>query len=275
MSVAQALRDAAARLEPASATPRLDAELLLAHALGIGRDELLLRQRDFAAPAGFGPLLERRLLGEPVAYITGTRDFWTVCLCVTPAVLIPRPDTETLIEAALHHFVDRSPRRVLDLGTGSGALLLAALDQWPEASGLGVDSSTDALLVAKGNAERLGMSDRADFRYGNWAEGLDETFDLILANPPYIARDAALSGDVLHEPDRALFAGKEGLDDYRRIVPALQRLLATEGMAAMEIGFDQRDAVSAMLVDQGFTVGVRPDLAGHDRCLIATRKHAD
>lgn len=275
MSVAQALRDAAARLEPVSDTPRLDAELLLACALGVSRSDLLLRQADLPEPSGFALLIDRRLRGEPVAYITGTRDFWTISLRVTPAVLIPRPDTETLIEAAVDHFAGRSPGRILDLGTGSGALLLAALDQWPGASGIGIDASPDSLAVAKDNADRLGMARRADFRIGDWAEGLDETFDLILANPPYIATDAALSGDVLHEPDSALFAGTEGLDDYRRIVPALPRLLAEGGIAALEIGYDQRAAVSALLVDQGFTVRVRPDLAGHDRCLIAVRDRAE
>lgn len=270
MSVAQALREAAARLEAISGTPRLDAELLLAHALGIGRNDLLMRQRDLAVPPGFAALIERRLTGEPIAYITGFRDFWTISLAVTPDVLIPRPDTETLIEAAIEHFGASAPERILDLGTGSGALLLAALSQWPQARGVGVDISPAALAVARNNAERLGLADRADFRSGDWAEGIDGPFDLILINPPYIARDVALLGDVLHEPDGALFAGAEGLDDYRRIAPMLPRLLGQGGMAAIEIGYDQRVSVSTLLMDQGLSVSVRTDLAGHDRCLIAT-----
>ncbi|WP_150292166.1 peptide chain release factor N(5)-glutamine methyltransferase [Sphingobium estronivorans] len=270
MSVAQALRDAAARLETISGTPRLDAELLLAHALGVSRNDLLMRQRDLRVPPGFNLFLDRRLAGEPIAYITGTRDFWTISLHVTPDVLIPRPDTETLIEAAVDHFSKRAPAHVLDLGTGSGALLLAALSQWPLASGVGVDVSSAALAVARGNAQRLGLADRADFHLGDWAEGMEGPFDLILINPPYIARNVLLSGDVLHEPDGALFAGAEGLDDYRRIAPMLPRLLAPGGMAAIEIGYDQRVSVSALLAEQGLGISARRDLAGHDRCLVAT-----
>ncbi|BAI94898.1 release factor glutamine methyltransferase [Sphingobium sp. TA15] len=270
MGVAVALREAVERLTPISATPRLDAELLLAHALRIDRNTLLLRQRDLSVPPGFDALIQRRLTGEPIAYITGTRDFWTISLHVTPDVLIPRPDSETLIEAALDHFGPRSPARILDLGTGSGALLLAALSQWPQATGTGVDISPAAVAVAQGNADRLGLGGRANFRLGDWAEGMGGPFDLILVNPPYIARDAALAGDVLHEPETALFAGAEGLDDYRRIAPALPRLLAPGGMAAMEIGHDQRLSVSALLADQGLGVSPRRDLAGHDRCLVAT-----
>ncbi|WP_313809500.1 peptide chain release factor N(5)-glutamine methyltransferase [Sphingobium sp.] len=268
--VANALRTATTRLMPVSGTPRLDAELLLAHALGIDRNDLLMRQRDLTVPPGFVALIERRLTGEPIAYITGIRDFWTISLHVTPDVLIPRPDTETLIEAAIGHFGAKTPVRILDLGTGSGALLLAALSQWPQARGVGVDISPAALAVAQGNADRLGLAPRAAFRLGDWGEGLDGLFDLILINPPYIAREVALAGDVLHEPDGALFAGKEGLDDYRRIAPMLPCLLAPGGMAAIEIGYDQRVSVSALFADQGLSVTVRRDLAGHDRCLIAT-----
>ena len=270
MGIAAALRTATLRLEPVSDTPRLDAELLLAHELGLDRNALLLRQRDLSVPDSFAALVERRLRGEPVAYITGVRDFWTVSLRVTPDVLIPRPDTETLIETAVDHFRDAAPATVLDLGTGSGALLLAALDQWPLAKGIGVDMSPAALAVARDNADRLGLSDRATFLQGDWGEGLSGPFDLILINPPYIARDVALTGDVLHEPEAALFAGPQGLDDYRRIAPTLPHLLAPAGMAAIEIGYDQRAAVTALLCDQGLSVVARQDLAGHDRCLIAT-----
>ena len=270
MSVAQALRDAAALLQNVSDTARLDAELLLAHALGISRNELLLRQQDLAVPSRFDALIDRRIKGEPIAYITGVRDFWTISLRVTPDVLIPRPDTETLIEAAIDHFQGRAPERILDLGTGSGALLLAALDHWPQATGIGVDSSAPALAVARTNAEHLGLAGRASFQRGDWAEGMVERFDLILANPPYIESDAELAGDVLHEPSSALFAGVDGLDDYRRIAPMIARLLAKGGVAAIEIGHDQRESVSALLHDQGLGVVTRKDMAGHDRCLVAT-----
>ncbi|MEG8220356.1 peptide chain release factor N(5)-glutamine methyltransferase [Sphingomonas sp. HH69] len=270
MSIAPALREAAARLSATSDTARLDAELLMAHALGLSRTDMLLRQRDLAVPASFSALLDRRLNGEPIAYISGTRDFWTISLTVTPDVLIPRPDSETLIEAAAAHFAGRAPASILDLGTGSGALLLAALSEWPTAQGLGIDASSGALAVAQGNATRLGLATRAQFRLGDWGQGVDGPFDLLLINPPYIARDAALAGDVLREPGSALFAGSDGLDDYRRIVPDLARLIAPGGMAAIEIGHDQRLAVTALLEGVGLAVQPLRDLAGLDRCLVAT-----
>ncbi|HVJ01612.1 MAG TPA: peptide chain release factor N(5)-glutamine methyltransferase, partial [Sphingomonas sp.] len=203
-----ALVEAARTLTPVSDTPRLDAELLMAHALGTTRDQLLLRHLDAAVPDTFDALVRRRLAHEPVAYITGTRAFWTIELQVGPGALVPRPDSETLIEAAIEYFGDRSPGRILDLGTGPGTLLLAALDQWPEAQGLGIDASEQALGYARANAERLDMAGRAEFRLGDWAAGIDARFDLILANPPYIGTAEPLPAEVReHEPASALFAG--------------------------------------------------------------------
>lgn len=273
------LTTAARRLAAVSNTPRLDAELLLAHALGITREELLLGrtlteagvQKSGATgprpPPGYEALIKRRLAGEPVAYITGTRDFWTITLAVTPAVLIPRPDSETLIEAAVDHFRDRTPATILDLGTGSGALLLAALDQWPDARGRGIDRSAEALVVAKDNADRLGMGERAHFFYGDWAEGIADRFDLILCNPPYVEEGTA--ADVArHEPHAALFAGLDGLDDYRRLAPQIGRLIAPGGLAAIEIGAGQAEAVSALFAAHGLASAVRSDLAGRDRSIL-------
>ncbi|RVT38885.1 peptide chain release factor N(5)-glutamine methyltransferase [Sphingobium algorifonticola] len=269
MLAPEALRLAAIRLTPVSGTPRLDAELLLAHALEIDRSDLLLKLRDLTAPATFDPLVARRARGEPIAHITGTRDFWTLSLRVTPDVLIPRPDSETLIEAAIDHFRDRPPpTHILDLGTGSGALLLAALDIWCDATGLGVDASQAALAVAQDNARRTGLAARADFRVGDWGAGIGDRFDLILANPPYVSTAAQLPRDVLdHEPHQALFAGADGLDDYRRIAPQLPGLLAADGFAAIEIGFDQGESAAALFREAGFDVTVRRDIAGQDRCL--------
>jgi len=269
--VRTALIEAAQRLTAVSDTPRLDAELLMAHALDTTREQLLLGHLDDSPPATFAALIDRRLTHEPIAYITGTRDFWTISLAVGPGVLIPRPDSETLIEAAIEHFASRAPAAILDLGTGPGTLLLAALAQWPEAHGLGVDASPDALDYARRNAELLDLANRASFRLGNWADGVAEDYDLVLCNPPYIATDEALPAEVrAHEPDGALFAGADGLDDYRIIATQLPRLIAPGGMAAIEIGATQATAVSALLTAQGLNVAVRRDLAGRDRCVIAT-----
>ena len=220
----------------------------------------------------FEPLVARRASGEPLAYITGSRAFWTIELRVAPGVLIPRPDSETLIEAAVAHFAGTSgPRRILDLGTGSGALLLAALAEWPAATGVGIDRSVAALTIALENAAALGMADRAEIIAGGWS-GTGEAFDLILCNPPYIAADERLPRDVAdHEPHSAVFAGVDGLDDYRTLAPLLPAQLAPGGVACLEIGSTQGLAVSALLQAQAMVVQIRHDLAGHQRCIAARR----
>ena len=263
---------AAARLAPHSDTPRLDAELLMAHALGASREDLLLRRLDHATPPEFAALLARRAAGEPVAYITGRRAFWTIDLEVGPGVLVPRPDSESLIEAAVERFGTRGPMRILDLGTGPGTLLLAALAQWPEAHGLGIDSSERALDYAERNALDLGLEERARFKLGDWTLGLHGQFDLILCNPPYVERGARLPREVAEwEPSGALFAGEDGLSEYRRLAPEIPRLLAPGGIACVEIGAGQRDAVAALFEAQGFTPSSRKDLNGIDRCLTLSR----
>lgn len=269
-AIARALREAAQAFETISDTPRLDAELLLAHALGIGREALLLDPPDAEVPDSFADLVARRVAGEPIAYLIGRRSFWTIELDVAPGVLIPRPDSETLIAAAVEHFAaSDGPKRILDLGTGSGALLLAALDQWPKASGVGVDRSEAALQQARGNAERLGMDERAEFGLGDWTEGIAERFDLILCNPPYVAAGAELGpGVVAHEPHEALFAGEDGLADLTRIAPAIGRLLGPAGLAAIEIGFDQSESAAALFKLEGFLPVLARDLAGRPRALL-------
>ncbi|MDB5709844.1 MAG: protein-(glutamine-N5) methyltransferase, release factor-specific [Sphingomonas bacterium] len=268
--VRRAIAEAASRFA-FSETWRLDAELLMAHALGITREALLLCHLDDPVPAAFAALVERRAAQEPIAYITGTRAFWTIDIAVGPGALIPRADSETLIEAAVEHFRDRAPARILDLGTGPGTLLLAALDQWPEASGLGVDASDIALALARDNATRLDMASRATFVAGDWAAGLTGRFDLILANPPYIGTEESLLDEVrAYEPAAALFAGPDGLDDYRIIAPQLPALLAPGGAAILEIGSTQTNAVTALLVAEGLAVTPRNDLGGRPRALVAT-----
>ena len=269
MKVREALAAAAARLAGVSETPRFDAELLMAHALEISREDMLLNRLDREAPMAFEALLARRLADEPVAYITGRRAFWTIELEVGPGVLIPRPDSETLIEAALERFGEEGPATILDLGTGPGTLLLAALDQWPAATGLGLDRSETALGFARRNADRLGLAGRARFWTANWEAGIVDRYDLILCNPPYVEAMAALPPQVASwEPKEALFAGTDGLDDYRRLAPLLPNWLAPGGIACVEIGAGQEAAVRALFVAHGFTISSRRDLNGVARCLI-------
>jgi release factor glutamine methyltransferase len=271
-AVAKALARAATQLAAVSDSPRLDAELLLSAALGIGRDKLLLDPPIGPPPASFTAMVERRLAGEPVAYITGHRGFWNIELEVGPGVLIPRPDSETLIAAAVEHFAGTpGPKRILDLGTGPGTLLLAALDEWPRATGLGIDFSPNALEYARRNADRLGLAGRAHLRIGDWADGIDESFDLVLANPPYVARNAVLGPGVAeHEPHEALFAGDDGLDAYRTLAPQLARLIAPGGLAAIEIGFEQGESAAAVLAKAGLSSRLARDFGGLPRALLVS-----
>lgn len=269
--MAEALRAAASRLASVSDTARLDAELLMAHAIGVGRTELLLRHMQADVPGGFAAVLERRERHEPMAYIVGVQEFYGREFAVGPAVLIPRADSETTVAAALE--ACPSPARVLDCGVGSGALLLTVLCECPAARGVGIDRSADALAVARANAERLGVMDRAtleerDWHRAGWGDALGR-FDMILANPPYVEVEALLDPDVRDwEPAGALFAGPEGLDDYRVLIPQLSALLNENGMAVLEIGATQAEAVAAIAAEAGFGSELRRDLAGRPRSLI-------
>lgn len=270
--IARALDDATHQLTKKSDTPRLDAELLMAEALHIDRDKLLLSPPDRQVPERFRDMVRRRSEGEPVAYITGRRAFWNIELHVGPGVLVPRPDSEVLIASAIEHFEGTAgPGRILDLGTGPGTLLLAALDIWPDATGLGIDVSRQALSYASANARRLGIEGRLKLMQGNWAAGLVERFGLILCNPPYIAEDADLGPGVReYEPDEALFAGREGLDAYRELAPQLPRLLSKGGLAAIEIAPHQVQAVKGLLARDGLRAEVANDLAGRHRAILLT-----
>lgn len=267
-----AIRTAAARLAATSDTARLDAEVLMAHALGVSRSDLLLRHLGDPVPDGFSALVARRAGHEPVAYIVGSQDFFGLPFRVSKAVLIPRGDSEVLVEAALAAAARTGARRVLDCGTGSGALLLAVLAGLPDARGVGIDRCPRALAVAAGNAAALGLAGRSafvqrDWTRAGWDAGLGG-FDLILANPPYVEEAAELAPSVRgHEPAGALFAGAEGLDDYRLLVPGLPVLLAPGGAALVEIGASQAAAVTALAAGAGLTAHLHHDLGGRPRVL--------
>lgn len=269
--VAGATRDAARVLDATSDTARLDAEILMAHALGVSRSDLLLRHMTGEVPAAFAELLQRRAQSEPVAYITGCQEFYGREFLVTSDVLIPRGDSETIVDAALN--AAPAPKRVLDCGVGSGALLLTLLAERLQAEGVGIDSSLAAMAVAAENAARLGLADRArivkaDWHEAGWRDDLGR-FDLILANPPYVEDDAVLDASVRdYEPAGALFAGPEGLDDYRVLIPQLVELLDENGLAVLEIGASQADSVSQIAIASGFEVQCHEDLAGRPRALV-------
>ena len=270
-TVGEAIRAAAEHLAPVSDTARLDAELLMAHLFGGTRSELLLRHMRDPAPPGYPALVERRAGHEPVAYITGRQEFYGLPFIVTPATLIPRGDSETLVAAALEAKPDAA--RVLDLGTGSGALLLAVLAYLRQAQGVGIDRSPEAVVVAARNAEQLGLRPQATFREGDWhaAGWADDlgTFDLVLCNPPYVEAGALLDPQVRdHEPATALFAGPEGLDDYRVLIPQLRALMNRRALAVLEIGANQAEAVGALAQAAGFAAALRRDLAGRARALL-------
>jgi release factor glutamine methyltransferase len=268
-----ATRLAAAGIEHA----RSDAWLLLAAATGQGRAELMAGTPSPLAAgqeARLEALVRRRLAREPIAYLLREKEFWSLTFEVGPAVLIPRPETETVVEAVLSQIGRRAAAlRVLDLGTGSGCLLLALLSELPHARGLGVDASPDALAVAGRNAARLGLAERSRFRPGRWAAGVTGRFDVIVSNPPYVAeRDwPGLQPEIRDfEPEAALVAGPDGLAAYRALAPDCARLLAADGFCALEIGQGQAAAAAEILADRGLVVATtRRDLAGIERCLIA------
>lgn len=271
--------------EHRSATPALDARLLVAEAIGIDATGLALHDDqpvDEAAEARAIAFVERRLAGEPVARIIARQAFWGLELEIGPDTLVPRPDTETLVEAALG-FIDSDGRRdealaLLDIGTGSGAILLALLSELPKAEGIATDRVANALTIARGNARRLGLAKRAGFVAGNWAEAVGGPFDLVLANPPYIESEtiAGLQIEVRnHDPHVALDGGADGLDAYRAILADLDRLMARRGRGFLEVGFDQGKKVADLAEEHGFSTRFHRDLGGIDRVIEMFRTGND
>ncbi|MDD8023705.1 MAG: peptide chain release factor N(5)-glutamine methyltransferase [Paracoccaceae bacterium] len=254
-----------------------DARRLLAHAMGVAPDRLTLHLQDALTPeqaTAFEVALNARAAHQPVAQITGRRLFWGHAFHVTRDTLDPRPETEILVAAAL----ERPFVKVLDLGTGTGCILLSLLKSMPMATGLGCDLSAPALDVARGNAKTLGLTARARFQQADWFAGVNGAFDLIVSNPPYIAADemADLSPEVRNwEPLSALTPGGDGLDAYRAIARGAGARLMPGGRIVLEIGPTQGPAVAALLAAQGFSdIEIRPDLDGRDRVVLAHKPGA-
>ncbi|MDB5736174.1 MAG: Release factor glutamine methyltransferase [Alphaproteobacteria bacterium] len=249
--------------------PRGEARLLLAHALGIDRDATLTATPTPDQAMRFAALVSRRTVHEPFAYITGAKEFWSMAFDVGPGVLVPRPDTETLIEEALRVIPDRSAAlRIADLGTGSGAILLAALTEFPNARGVGFESAPQAFAWAKANTERLAPG-RAEIRLADW-DAADGPFDLVFSNPPYIPSGdiESLALDVSRfEPRGALDGGPDGLDAYRALGTLLPRILSPGGHALLEIGIGQANSMERLFPELEL-VRIAPDLAGIPRCVV-------
>ncbi len=272
-----ALRDAGVRLRDAGiATARLDANVLLGHVLGVGREVLLgypERRLSDAESRTFAALVARRANREPVSHLVGRREFWSLDFHVDGSVLDPRPDSEALIEAVLTRVTDRNqPLSLLDLGTGSGCLLLSLLSELPAAWGVGIDASPAAVSMARRNARDLGLAGRAHFVAGDWGASLTGPFDIVVSNPPYIPSGdiAGLAPEVARfEPVSALDGGPDGLDCYRVLAGQLGRLCKDGGVMAVEHGAGQADAIRQLFGVAGLAGFAQvADLAGHQRCLI-------
>jgi len=280
-TVGALVRDAASRLAAVGVdTARLDARLLLCRATDRTRADLMAADRDPVDPTArsrFETLVVRRLAREPIAHILGEREFWSLPFRVTRDTLVPRPDSETLVAAVLRHRTGRAAGTVLDLGTGTGCLLLALLREWPEAFGVGLDCSAAAVKVAQDNARSLGVGDRSAFVVGDWAAALAAQggagFDVIVSNPPYIpTRDVAgLQPEVRdYDPRLALDGGADGLEAYRQIVPVAAGLLANAGTLALEVGENQAEDVATITRGAGFAAAaIYNDLGGRGRTVVA------
>lgn len=278
MTLRELRLEAVARLRAAKIeTPEADTRILLRLALDMDKAALVAASRMALSEqqqVRFERLIARRLVGEPIARIAGHKEFWSRSFKLNADTLVPRPETETLVEAALTIFSERdAPLRVLDLGTGSGILLAAILAERPHASGVGVDHSESALGIARENLEALGLAGRARLVRGDWSAAFGQTFDLVIANPPYIPSKEipALTREVReHDPCLALDGGADGLDAYRKIIVELPHLLSKNGAAVLELGIGQEPAVAELARAQGLSVDglARRDLGGVPRALI-------
>jgi len=263
------------------ASPAFEARALLSGVLQLGREQMLAhpeRPVDSESQARLADALRRRASHEPLARITGQREFWSLPIGLGAETLIPRPDSETVVESALLRVADPDKEySILDLGTGSGCLLFALLTELPRARGLGIDRAPEALAIARANGHRLGFSSRAEFRVGDWTDGLIGVFDIVVSNPPYVAEEewAALPPEVRDfEPKLALNGGIDGLAAYRALIPGIARLIAPDGFGVIELGAGQYDQVAEICRNSGlFTGQADQDIAGHQRALPLARSH--
>lgn len=279
-SLVKTWKAAQARLKDAGIdSPAIDARLLLEAAADVTRLDILndpYRELTPEQAERFEAWVDRRLAHEPVARILGRKAFWKILLNLTPDVLVPRPDTETVVETALSAFPEGMAFDLLDMGVGSGAILLSILAERPAAKGLGTDISEEAIAVARDNAASLGLADRAAFLRTGWADGLaDASFDLVTSNPPYIRSEeiAELDAEVReHDPHLALDGGTDGLDAYRALVPQTLRVLKPLGVFVVETGWDQAEQVKALFAEAGFeNLRIVQDLGARDRVVTGTR----
>ena len=279
-SRAQALGAATEMLRAAGVdAPRRDARLLMQHALGLTPEALLAEDR---LPLGedearrLTALVQRRAAREPIAYLTGGREFWSLDFAVDRSALVPRPESETLVEAVLARAARLPARlRLLDLGTGSGCLLVALLSELPGAVGFGTDVSAAAVSLARANARRHGLGERASFAIADWGAPLAARFDIVVSNPPYVSelQLASLVPEIVrHEPRTAFSGGNDGYACYRKLAPQVAQLLAPRGLAAIELGSGMADEVGSLFAAAGLVeIGRRRDLAGIERCALFAR----
>jgi len=258
-------------------SPEREARALIRATLGLSDLDLIARAEQAVAPedaARLSALAIRRAAGEPLARLTGRREFWSLDFALAPETLVPRPETETLVETVLALFPDRAaPLRILDLGTGTGAILAALLSEFPKACGIGVDRAEGAARQARDNLAQLGLAGRSHIIVGDWGNAISAVFDLVVSNPPYIPSTdiAALDADVrIHDPHLALDGGTDGLDAYRAIAAALPRLVARGGRAVLELGIGQEAQVAELLAGCGLPADgpARHDLAGIARAIV-------
>lgn len=275
-TIQNSIYKAAQYLHTLATNPQREARLLMAHALQtsyedifFAKDRLLTKEEEIL----FNAFLQRRLNHEPISKIMERREFWGLSFQVTKDTLDPRPDSETLIEAVLKAYPNKTQRlRILDLGTGTGCLLLSLLHEYPQAYGIGVDRSKAACCVAHNNAKRLNLNSRCSFLVGHWGDALMSVFDIIITNPPYICNHTPLPPEVIkYDPEMALFGGKDGLDSYLDLANQIPRLVKPDSKVFLEIGSGQLQAITPIF-SPDFFIQVIPDLNGINRCLVLRQK---